>query len=373
MFAGRFLPFLRERKLLDSMAEMTTHERVQRMFEHREADRVPITDDPWAGTIRRWHREGMPEGVDWRDYFGIDKIERISVDITPRYEEKILEETEDYIISTTPWGVTLKNFKLEDSTPEFLDFTITTPDKWEEAKKRMLPTPDRIDWDLLKRNYPKWKANGSWIQAAFWFGFDVTHSWTVGTETFLIALLEEPDWAMDMFNTYLDMCISLYEQIWDAGYQFDSIFWWDDMGYKNSQFFSLNTYRELLKPVHKRAVEWAHSRGVKAHLHSCGDIMPFVPELVEIGVDALNPLEVKAGMKPKELKQRFGSDLVFHGGVNAVLWDDKEAIGEEIRSLIPTMKENGGYIFSSDHSIPNSVSLENMWSIINLIKEVGKY
>ncbi|WP_412999591.1 uroporphyrinogen decarboxylase family protein [Neglectibacter timonensis] len=343
------------------------------MFEHREADRVPITDDPWAGTIRRWHREGMPEGVDWRDYFGIDKIERISVDITPRYEEKILEETEDYIISTTPWGVTLKNFKLEDSTPEFLDFTITTPDKWEEAKKRMLPTPDRIDWDLLKRNYPKWKANGSWIQAAFWFGFDVTHSWTVGTETFLIALLEEPEWAMDMFNTYLDMCISLYEQIWDAGYQFDSIFWWDDMGYKNSQFFSLNTYRELLKPVHKRAVEWAHSRGVKAHLHSCGDIMPFVPELVEIGVDALNPLEVKAGMKPKELKQRFGSDLVFHGGVNAVLWDDKEAIGEEIRSLIPTMKENGGYIFSSDHSIPNSVSLENMWSIINLIKEVGKY
>ena len=225
MFAGRFLPFLRERKLLDSMAEMTTHERVQRMFEHREADRVPITDDPWAGTIRRWHREGMPEGVDWRDYFGIDKIERISVDITPRYEEKILEETEDYIISTTPWGVTLKNFKLEDSTPEFLDFTITTPDKWEEAKKRMLPTPDRIDWDLLKRNYPKWKANGSWIQAAFWFGFDVTHSWTVGTETFLIALLEEPEWAMDMFNTYLDMCISLYEQIWDAGYQFDSIFW----------------------------------------------------------------------------------------------------------------------------------------------------
>ena len=77
--------------------------------------------------------------------------------------------------------------------------------------------------------------------------------------------------------------------------------------------------------------------------------------------------------RPKELKQRFGSDLVFHGGVNAVLWDDKEAIGEEIRSLIPTMKENGGYIFSSDHSIPNSVSLENMWSIINLIKEVGKY
>lgn len=178
---------------------------------------------------------------------------------------------------------------------------------------------------------------------------------------------------VDMFNTYLDMCIALFDQVWKAGYHFDSIFWWDDMGYKNTQFFSLGIYRELLKPVHKRAIDWAHNHGIKAHLHSCGDIMPIVPELVEIGLDALNPLEVKAGMKPLELKRRFGSDLVFHGGVNAVLWDDKDAISEEIRRLIPEMKENGGYIFSSDHSIPNSVSLENMQAIIDLIKEIGRY
>ena len=355
------------------MKEMTTQERFARMFAHKEADRIPIIDEPWAGTIRRWHREGMPKGIDWRDYFGVDKVERIHVDISPRYEEKILEETDDYIISTTPWGVTLKNFKFEDSTPEFLDFTITTPERWEAAKKLMQPTPDRIDWKYLEENYAKWRAEGRWIQAPFWFGFDVTHSWTVGTETFLMALLEEPEWAADMFDTYLHMCIKLFDQIWDAGYHFDSIFWWDDMGYKNTQFFSLNTYRELLKPFHKRAIDWAHNHGIKAHLHSCGDIMPFVPELVEIGLDALNPLEVKAGMRPVELKQRFGKQLVFHGGVNAVLWDDKEAICQEIRELIPVMKENGGYIFSSDHSIPNSVCLENMQSIVQLIKQVGKY
>ena len=355
------------------MKEMTTHERFTRMFEHREADRIPSIDEPWAGTVRRWQREGMPAGVDWRDYFGVDKVERIGVDITPRYEERVLEETDDYIISTTPWGVTLKNFKLEDSTPEFLDFTITNPECWAAAKKRMQPTPDRINWKYLEENYAKWRAEGRWIQAPFWFGFDVTHSWTVGTETLLIALLEEPEWAVDMFNTYLDMCIALFDQVWKAGYHFDSIFWWDDMGYKNTQFFSLGIYRELLKPVHKRAIDWAHNHGIKAHLHSCGDIMPIVPELVEIGLDALNPLEVKAGMKPLELKRRFGSDLVFHGGVNAVLWDDKDAISEEIRRLIPEMKENGGYIFSSDHSIPNSVSLENMQAIIDLIKEIGRY
>src|SRR5690606_3366940 len=105
--------------------------------------------------------------------------------------------------------------------------------------------------------------------------------------------------------------------------------------------------------------EWAHRKGIKAHLHSCGNITPFIPELVDIGLDALNPLEVKAGMDPIQLKKKFGNDLVFHGGINAVLWDDVEAIEAEMRKVIPVMKESGGYIFSSDHSVPSSVSLEN--------------
>ena len=68
------------------MSQMTTKERFIRMYEHREADRVPIFDSPWAGTVARWIREGMPEGADWRDYFGVDKVASIGVDITPRYE-----------------------------------------------------------------------------------------------------------------------------------------------------------------------------------------------------------------------------------------------------------------------------------------------
>ena len=132
-------------------------------------------------------------------------------------------------------------------------------------------------------------------------------------------------------------------------------------------------YRELLLPAQKRAIDWAHSKGIKAHLHSCGDIRPFVPDLVEAGLDALNPLEVKAGMDPYQLKKDYGSDLVLHGGINAVLWDDLAVLTEEMRRLIPVMKENGGYIFSSDHSIPNTVSLKSMTEIIRLAKELGSY
>ena len=96
---------------------MTSKERFMRMYEHREADRIPIIDSPWAGTIARWKREGMPEDADWRDFFDVDKCESIGVDISPRYEQRILEETDRYYIATSVWGVTMKHFIEQDSTP----------------------------------------------------------------------------------------------------------------------------------------------------------------------------------------------------------------------------------------------------------------
>lgn len=355
------------------MAEMTSRERFLRAYAHKEADRVPITDTPWAGTIRRWQKEGMPLGADWQDYFGVDRVFTMWTDITPQYEVKILEETDRYIIHTTEWGATLKSFKAQDSTPEFLDYKVSTPEAWEEAKARMKPSPDRIDWKGIDARYKLAKEKGDYIEAHFWFGFDVTHSWMAGLENVLCGMYDYPDWIKDMFNTYLDMCIAQFDMIWDAGYHFDSITWPDDLGYKGTTFFSKNMYREFLKPVHKRAVDWAHNKGILAHLHSCGDVMSFVPEFVDIGVDGLNPLEIKAGMDPIQLKKEYGDVLTLHGGINAVLWDNKEAIISEINRLVPVLKENGGYIFSSDHSIPNSVSLENFRAIVEAVKAAGKF
>ena len=339
------------------MKELTTHERMRRMYAHQEADRVPVTDSPWDATIERWQREGMPAGASYVDFFALDKIAHIGVDNSPRYPTRIVEETDEYVTNTTAWGATLKNWKHIASTPEFLDFIIKTPEAWLEAKARMAPSEDRIPWDYLKANYPTWRKEGYWIEAGLWFGFDVTHSWTVGTERLRMALLDQPEWCVDMFNHFLDVDIALLDRVWDAGYTFDAVNWPDDMGYKQNQFFSVRTYR----------------KGVKVRLHSCGDIRPFIPELVEIGIDGLNPLEVKAGMDPLAIKNTYGSDLLLHGGINAVLWDDKDAIAEEMNRVIPVVKENGGYIFSSDHSVPSAVSLENFRYIVNLAKKLGTY
>ena len=352
---------------------MTSRERFAATFDHREADRVPIIDDPWGATIERWQREGMPTDVSYVDYFDLDRVGNVSVDNSPRYPVTTVEETDEYRVHTTAWGATLRNWKHAASTPEFMDFTIVDRDSWEAAKARMTPDRDRIPWERLERDAKRWQTEGWWVQGNLWFGFDVAHSWIVGTERILMALVEDPQWCVDMFTHELDVCLALMDQVLEAGIHIDVVRWPDDMGYKYNQFFSLATYRDLLKPIHKRAIDWAHERGIRAHLHSCGDINPFVPELVEIGIDALNPLEVKAGMDVVDLKRQWGDQLVLHGGINAVLWDQPEAIRAEMERVLPQVKESGGYIFSSDHSVPSSVSREEFASIVELARQLGSY
>ena len=354
--------------------KFTSRERFARMYQHKDADRVPILDYPWGPTIERWKREGMPENISWVDYFGTDHVFTIYNDNSPRYDWKLIEETEDYAITVSNWGVTMKGWKHQASTPEFLDFKVTDRESWQDAKERMTPSRDRIDWERLKNSYRKSRdEQGAWINAELWFGFDVTHSWFVGTERVLMALIEDPEWCLDMFNRELELNLAHLEMIWDEGYHFDEMSWPDDMGYKNNLFFSVNKYVDMLKPLHKKVIEWAHQKGVVVRLHSCGDITPLVPHFYEIGLDGLNPLEVKAGVNPVKLKKKFGDKMTFHGGINAVLWDDKDAITEEIKRVLPVMKENGGYIFASDHSIPDAVSLENFRHIIATVKELGGY
>lgn len=355
------------------MTELTTYERMTRMFEHKEADRVPVTDDPWRSTVERWQQEGMPPDVSYVDYFDLDKIGRIGADNSPRYPVEVLEETDEYTVVKTAWGATLKNWAHAGGVPEFLDFTIVDRDAWAEAKARMVPSADRVDWAALERNYPQWRREGAWIEAGFWFGFDVLHSWAVGTTRVLMAMLEDPEWISDMMNHWLDLDLALFDMVWERGYHFDAIRWPDDMGYKGHQFFSLDIYRELVKPVHQRAAEWAHAHGAKVEIHSCGNILPFVPELIDAGIDMLNPLEVKAGMDPRWLKATYGDKLAFHGGLNAVLYTEPEAMWAEMEQVIPVMKENGGYVISSDHSVPESVSLDEFRRFVELAKQLGRY
>jgi len=330
----------------------------------------------WPETEEGGHKQGWPRDVYRDTFFGFDRVREqveVSFGFVPGFEEQLIEETDEYRIYTTRWGATQKDWKHAASTPEFLDFTIVDPGSWATAKELIQPTRDRVNWEVLRRNYAAWRQRGDWIEAGLWFGFDVIHSWMIGTERMLMAMIEHPEWVKDMIGHLLDVHLQLLDMIWAEGYTFDSVRWPDDMGYKYHTFFSLDMYREIVLPFQQKAIDWAHAKGIRAHLHSCGDIHTFVPDLVAAGLDALNPLEVKAGMDPIALKREFGDRLVLHGGINAVLWDRPAEIRAEMERVLPVVKENGGYIFSSDHSVPSSVSLEDFRGIVELAKRLGSY
>ncbi|MFQ6044100.1 MAG: uroporphyrinogen decarboxylase family protein, partial [Candidatus Poribacteria bacterium] len=192
-------------------------------------------------------------------------------------------------------------------------------------------------------------------------------------ERMLMALLDDPEWCMDMFNHALSVNLALLEMVWNRGYTFDCLRFPDDLGYKNGLFFSLDVYRQVLKPAHKRACDWAHERGVKVMLHSCGNIMEIIPDLIDAGFDAINPLETKAGMDLVELKKLYGSDLVLEGGIDVRKMTRADEIEEEIRSKITAAKVGGGYIYHSDHSVPDNISFADYCRVIALVKHYGRY
>ena len=355
------------------MSAMTSRERFGRIFGHREADRVVMWDFPWPGALTRWRAEGMPANVSYEEYFDLDTVGRVHADNSPRYPIRVVAEDETFITRTNEWGGTVKDFKHQDSTPEFTGFTITGPDSWRKAKERMSPTRDRVPWDYLAQNYPVWKKEGRWLLGDVFFGFNNMTGGVVPMDEMLIAFAEDPGWCVDMFNHALDVNLALLDLAWDAGYVFDMLNLRDDLGYKQTTFVSLDMYKTLIKPVHKKAADWAHKKEIKVRLHSCGFVMPFMAEFVDAGMDAFHPMEVKAGMDPLEMKKRFGGSLVLHGGINAMLWKNLDAVSAEMERLVPVLKENGGYIFAADHSIPNDVSFENIKAIIALAKKLGAY
>lgn len=355
------------------MTTLTTRERMLRVYRHEEPDRVPVYDSIWAATLERWRREGLPAGVQPADFFGWDAIRYLHFDNSPRYPERILEETDQYRIFVTKWGVTQRAWKHQASVPEFLDFTVVDRDSWSACKARMTPDEDRIDWPAVDRAWQAYRAEDAWIIGSGWFGFDVLHSWFVGTERVLIAMATDPEWVKDMIDTMLDLHLALMEMAWDRGYTFDCLRWPDDLAFVKGPFFSPETYRQVVQPAHRKACDWAHDRGIYALLHTDGNIWPLLPDIVDAGVDGLNPLEQKAGMDLGRLKAEYGDRLVFDGGLDVRRMSQPEAIEETVRTTFAAAMPDGGFVYHSDHSVPSDVSFADYCRVMALVRHYGRY
>ncbi len=352
---------------------MTSKERIALALQHKEADRIAIHDSPWGTTIERWRQEGLPEGVGPAEYFGYE-LASTGANLSMRMPTDVIEETEEYRITGGMDGQVIKNWKHATSTPEYIDFMIKTRADWEEHKFRLEWDSSRIDVEASRKAQAEAEAQGKWFSFNGAFGYDRLQG-LIGSERLLMAMAEDPEWVQEMFDTAAELvCVALEEMI-ALGFQFDGCFVYDDMGYRNATLFSPAMFRRFEFPNHKRVYDCAWAHGLPCILHSCGNVNAFVPGLIEAGLACLQPLEVKAQMDLVQLKRDYGEKLAFMGGIDVrkMAMADPAIIEEEIATKIGAAKVGGGYIYHSDHSVPDNISFEQYRHVIELVKKYGSY
>lgn len=352
---------------------MTSRERVTLALQHKEADRIPIQDSLWGTTEARWRTEGMPTGVPAGEYFGWE-LAGFEGDVTLQLPEECIEETDEYKITKGSDGAVVKNWKQRASTPEMVDFTIRSRRDWEAAKPRMAWNDSRVDWDGQRRAYEEARAKGLFTFASFYTGFTRACD-MCGTDTVLMAMVDDPEWVKDMLMTRAELCLQIGEEMMARGFDFDAAWIADDLGFKQRSFFSMDMYRELVMPSHRLICEAFKARGKFMLLHSCGYVAELAPLIIETGFDCLQPIEVKAGNDVLDFKRRYGDRLAFMGGIDvrAMADPDPAVIEREIGGKLPSLKKGGGYIYHSDHSIPDNVSFAQYRRVADLVAHYGQY
>lgn len=192
-----------------------------------------------------------------------------------------------------------------------------------------------------------------------------------GYEEFFVNLLSEPEMMHHYFDrlceTHMDNLKRLLPRV--APYA-QVIQFGDDLGTQQTLQISLSTYREMIKPYHQRMYRYvrSHYPGLKLFMHCCGAIAELIPDLIDAGVEVINPVQISAkGMDPAFLKREFGKDLSFWGGganmQGTVLNGTLEEIRAETRKLIDIFSPEGGFVFSQVHNIQPGISPEKILAI----------
>ena len=341
-------------------------------------DRVPNYElGRWGQTTERWLNEGMPSEAlylqDWFEgepYFGFDRraFARLNVGLLPGFEYQLIEETERHIVARHANGIVTK--ALKEGTvrgtrwcmDQYISFPVTDRRSFRELQKRYDPTvPVRYPfwWDewarmWRTRDYPVCLlGNGS-------FGlYSQLRSW-VGTENISYLFYDDPAFVEEMLDFAVEFLLRVVEKAL-AEVEFDYFNFFEDLAGKGGPLVSPQIFRRFFLPRYQKIIDTFRRAGIKHFWYdSDGDPEALIPLLIEAGVTCLWPLEQASGMDPVRLRQQYGRDLAFAGGIDKLeLAKDRKAIDQELHAKIPPMLESGGYIPHLDHTFSPEISYDN--------------
>jgi len=382
---------------------LTARERVKSSLAHQEPDRVPrdLGSTPVTSITKVAYENlrrhlGMKEEkviiadqiqqlprIDEKllDRLGID-TRAVSSSPPSNWELKIKEEG-DYYFFTDEWGIIQRMPKAGGLYFDMAYHPLAEASK-EDLKRYSWPDPentarysnlkDKISFLYNETDYALvgLQPLGAGIFEQAW--------WLRGMEKFMMDMLLDKKFA----EILLDKILEIYLSAWDkflnlAGKYVQVVTVYDDLCSQEGPLISPSLYRELIKPREKELISAIKQKTeAKVFFHSCGAVWTFIPDLIDIGVDILNPVQVSAkDMDTKRLKREFGKDITFWGGgcdtQNILPHAKPEDVKREARRRLEDLAPGGGFVFNSVHNIQNDVPPENIAAMFETAEEYGKY
>jgi uroporphyrinogen decarboxylase len=381
---------------------LSPRERVLCALDHQEPDRVPLV----IGA-------GNATGMKLAPYHGIKRI--LGLEGADRYiydwpelgtvspDESVLEALGSdvrCVLDRFPASVYERNGRREEHAPFIDDWgggqVEVRPGVWYPGLHPMadaaawkdiedFPWADPDDptrYETVRAEAERLAAQGKYaIMGVPWllFPFERAHE-LQGLDTFLANMLAEPDFARALLERIGAICCRIMGHFLDeAGGLLDIVKIGDDLGTQENLLISPATYRDLLKPVHAKLIALIKSRtDAKVFFHSDGDVFDLIDDLIEIGVDILNPIQTSAGRMADlaSLKKRFGKRISFCGAIDTqrVLPCGTSAeVRAEVARAIRLLAPGGGYMAAAVHTIMDEVPPENVIAMAEAVRACGRY
>jgi uroporphyrinogen decarboxylase len=380
---------------------MESRERVLCALEGREPDRVPL--DLGATPVTGIHRDvykrllqhigHLPDAgthiVDpLQQLAGIDDVVRqhLEVDVVgiggrdPRFWKYRINETPDGYVYSDAWGIQ-REMKQDGLYFDKVRHPLGDLQSVSDLAAFKLPSPDAFLRTVELANAVESAQERNEAVLLILGGETLGKAvLSVGFSRFYTLLAAQPAVACALMDIFVDCKIALWEAALSAIKTVpDIVAEEDDFGSQDRLLLSPGMYRKHIKPRQKRLYSFikANAPGARLFLHSDGAIRPIIPDLIEMGVDILNPVQTDAsGMDPLELKREFGSELSFWGaGVRNTLLTGgtPESVADETRRSIESLAPGGGFVFSTIHNIQPEVPIENAMAMWNALHEYGVY
>jgi len=197
-----------------------------------------------------------------------------------------------------------------------------------------------------------------------------------GMENFLLDCYDDPVWAGTLLDGLADYYTQLGLRAVDEGV--DIIRIGDDVGTQTGMLIPPELWREMVRPRIKRMIEAFKrtNQDVIILYHSCGDFSLIIEDLIELGVEFLSTMQPVGKMNLTKIKKDFGSRVAFKGGLDTqqlLPHGSPEEVREGVKNLINTLAQGGGYVFMPAHLLYQDVPIENIWAMLEAVKDYGTY